>query len=95
MKETFTPFLLSPSGKDYLWGGNKLKKEFNKTLNLDPLSETWECSTHKDGPSYVSSGKYKGLTLEEILKIHPEYLGEKNYNNQGQIRKRTRRRTAW
>ncbi len=85
MKETFTPFLLSPSGKDYLWGGNKLKKEFNKTLNLDPLSETWECSTHKDGPSYVSSGKYKGLTLEEILKIHPEYLGEKNYNNQGQI----------
>lgn len=85
MNEKPLPFLLSPSGKDYLWGGNKLKKEFNKNINMSPLSETWECSTHKDGPSYVSSGNYKGLTLEEVLKIHPKYLGKKNYNKEGQI----------
>ena len=45
------PLLLRPSGKDYLWGGRRLKDEFEKKLDLEPLAETWECSTHPDGPS--------------------------------------------
>lgn len=69
------PFLLKPSGKDYLWGGNRLNEDFNKNINLEPLAETWECSTHPDGPSYIASGKEKGKTLIEVLKEHPEYLG--------------------
>ena len=69
------PFLLKPAGKDYLWGGNRLNELFNKNINLEPLAETWECSTHSDGPSYVASGKYTGKTLIEVLKKHPEYLG--------------------
>ena len=50
------PFLLAPAGKDYLWGGNRLKTDFAKALPLAPLAETWECSTHPDGPSMVASG---------------------------------------
>lgn len=69
------PFLLKPSGKDYLWGGNRLKQDFNKKINLEPLAETWECSTHPDGPSYVLSEKYKNRSLIDVLKKHPEYLG--------------------
>ena len=69
------PFLLRPSGKDYLWGGSRLKTEFNKEIDLEPLAETWECSTHKDGPSYVVNGEHKGKTLAEVLKMHPEYVG--------------------
>ena len=69
------PFLLKPSGKDYLWGGNRLNEDFNKNIELTPLAETWECSTHKDGPSYVVTGKHKGKTLTEVLKENPEYLG--------------------
>lgn len=69
------PFLLKPSGKDYLWGGNRLNDDFNKDIDLEPLAETWECSTHPDGPSYVASGKYKGKSLINVLKKHPEYLG--------------------
>lgn len=69
------PFLLKPTGKDYLWGGNRLNEDYNKNINLSPLAETWECSTHPDGPSYVASGKYKGKTLIEVLKENPEYLG--------------------
>lgn len=79
------PILLYPSGKDYLWGGQKLKKLYNKDIPLTPLSETWECSTHKDGPSCVKSGPYKGLTLKELLRIHPEYLGTDNFNTEGEI----------
>ncbi|HIT64030.1 MAG TPA: class I mannose-6-phosphate isomerase [Candidatus Ventrimonas merdavium] len=69
------PFLLSPAGKDYLWGGNRLRTEFNKEIPLEPLAETWECSTHPDGPSMVASGIHQGMTLRELLQQHPEYMG--------------------
>lgn len=69
------PFLLKPSGKDYLWGGSRLNDDFSKEIDLMPLAETWECSTHPDGPSTVASGVFIGQTLAEVLKSHPEYLG--------------------
>lgn len=69
------PFLLKPSGKDYLWGGNRLNDDFNKNIDLSPLAETWECSTHPDGPSYVVTGKHTGKSLIEVLKENPKYLG--------------------
>ena len=69
------PFLLRPAGKDYLWGGNRLRDDFSKDMEESPLAETWECSTHPDGPSIVASGKFEGMTLREVLKSHPEFLG--------------------
>lgn len=69
------PFFLSPVGKDYLWGGNRLKSEYSKELPEEPLAESWECSTHPDGLSVVADGEYVGKTLREILIQHPEYLG--------------------
>ena len=68
-------FKLSPAAKDYLWGGTRLKTEFGKNIDIEPLAETWECSTHPDGPSIVASGEYKGKTLTEVLSEHPEFLG--------------------
>ena len=56
MQNKNKPFLLRPSGKDYLWGGSRLNDEFEKNIDLQPLAETWECSTHPDGPSYVVGG---------------------------------------
>lgn len=70
-----SPFLLKPAGKDYLWGGSRLNDDFSKGIDMEPLAETWECSTHPDGPSIVASGIYTGKTLTEVLKEHPEYLG--------------------
>lgn len=69
------PFLLKPAGKDYLWGGQRLNDDYSKWINLDPLAETWECSTHPDGPSVVNSGEFKGQELRNVLKAHPEFLG--------------------
>lgn len=34
---------LSPVGKDYLWGGTRLRDEYGKKIDLTPLAETWEC----------------------------------------------------
>ena len=73
---------LIPTGKDYLWGGTRLREEYGKKIDLTPLAETWECSVHPDGPSYVANGTYKGKTLTEVLKGHPEYLGTKVENGE-------------
>lgn len=40
---------LIPTGKDYLWGGTRLREEYGKKIDLTPLAETWECSVHPDG----------------------------------------------
>lgn len=69
------PFLMKPSGKEYLWGGSRLNDEFSKNIDMNPLAETWECSTHPDGPSYVSEGEFDGKTLAQVLKENPQFLG--------------------
>lgn len=69
------PIFLRPTGKDYLWGGTRLNDEFVKDIPMEPLAETWECSTHPDGPSYALGGEFDGQSLSEILKARPDYLG--------------------
>ena len=61
------PVKLTPAFKDYLWGGVRLKTEFNKSCDLDRVAESWELSAHKDGQSVVADGEYKGLSLSAYL----------------------------
>ena len=73
----FNPVKLSPTFKDYIWGGERLKKEFNKNSDMVPLAESWELSAHKDGQSVVACGEHAGLSLAEYIeKIGAEALGE-------------------
>lgn len=81
---SYSPFLLRPVGKDYLWGGSRLRDEFSKELDVSPLAETWECSTHPDGTSIVVSGAMKGQLLSDVLKAHPDYLGT-NPKTEGEL----------
>lgn len=69
------PFLLHPAAKNYLWGGTRLKDDFAKEAVSDVVAETWECSTHPDGVSIAASGEWIGMPLNEILRAHPDYLG--------------------
>ena len=66
------PFLLKPAAKDYLWGGSRLNDDFNLGENIDPFAEAWVCSCHPDGESVAVN---IGLTLSEVLKAHPGWLG--------------------
>ena len=52
--------------KDYLWGGQTLKK-FGKTGG-DIIAESWDLSLNKDGESIVDSGKDKGKKLSKVFK---------------------------
>ncbi len=72
----FTPVKLTPAFKDYLWGGHRLKSEFNKKCDLDRVAESWELSAHRDGQSKISGGIHDGLTLTEYLDaVGKEALG--------------------
>ena len=75
MRDGNRPFLLSPAAKDYIWGGTRLREEYNKHIDVTPLAETWECSTHPDGPSRVASGVFAGEKLVDVLRAHPEFIG--------------------
>ena len=44
---------LTPSCKDYLWGGSRLRTDFGVQSDLNPLAEAWVLSCHPDGPSYT------------------------------------------
>ena len=79
------PLFLTPAGKDYLWGGSRLNDEFSKDIPLSPLAETWECSTHPDGESCVASGAFAGQTLRQVLRAHPDWLGERCANSGGEL----------
>ncbi|MDE6701698.1 MAG: class I mannose-6-phosphate isomerase, partial [Acetatifactor sp.] len=79
------PFLLKPAGKDYLWGGTRLNDDFSKGIDMSPLAETWECSTHPDGLSVVASGEYEGRTLREVLMENPAYMCEKHAAKKGEL----------
>lgn len=67
--KNLSPVKLSPAFKDYLWGGEKLKTDYNKVSSLTPLAESWELSAHPDGESFVSGGEYDGLTMTELIKV--------------------------
>ena len=62
---------LYPECKDYLWGGEKLKRNYGKKTDKTPCAESWELSFHKDGLTRLFSGK----TLAES--VGEKELGEK------------------
>lgn len=64
-------FKISPVYKDYLWGGDNLKKFYNKKTDAEIVSESWELSTHPDGIC-----KVEDELLSDVLAKHPEYLGK-------------------
>ena len=69
---------LSSIGKDYLWGGTRLIKEYGKNFNLDKLAETWELSCHPDGLCTIAEGEFAGKTLREYLNaVGNKVLGTK------------------
>lgn len=58
---------LKPACKSYIWGGDRLKTEYNKVYEGDILAETWELSCHPDGDSLIENGSFKGRTLREYI----------------------------
>ncbi len=64
------PLFLKSVTKDYIWGGQKLKKLFGKKSSGDNIAESWELSCHNDGCSIVAGGKNGNVSLTSYIKAH-------------------------
>lgn len=60
------PIFLKEVYKDYLWGGQRLKKEFNKESTFENIAESWEVAANKNGDNIVLNGMYKDLSLKQL-----------------------------
>lgn len=74
--DRFDPVKLAPTFKDYIWGGERLRNEFNKKCDLERVAESWELSAHKDGESRVVTDGIEKSFSEYISLIGNEALGE-------------------
>lgn len=64
------PIFLKPIYKDYIWGGTRLKKEYNKIdTDKECVAETWEISTNKNGKSLIKNrDEYNYENLDDLFK---------------------------
>jgi mannose-6-phosphate isomerase len=85
MSNLLYPLKFQPILKEKIWGGEKLKTQFNKASNSKQLGESWEVSTVPNDVSIVSNGRLKGESLESLLTIYTRFLvGDKNYERFGE-----------
>ncbi len=78
------PLKFKPILKEKIWGGNKLRFQFNKKSILKNIGESWEISDVEGSISIVSNGNLKNTSLSELLSIYKsDLLGKNNYVNFG------------
>lgn len=56
-----------------VWGGYDFKK-FRKNAPDGKIGESWDIACHPNGTSIVKNGKYKGLSLENLIKREGDKL---------------------
>lgn len=59
---------LKPALKETIWGGNRIRNDFNMETDLNNIAEAWVLSCHEDGECTVIGGEFDGKTLSDVLK---------------------------
>ncbi|WP_286229965.1 mannose-6-phosphate isomerase, class I [Neobacillus mesonae] len=77
------PIFLQPVFQERIWGGQKLKQEFNYEIPNDKTGEAWVISAHPHGPSVITNGPLAGKTLADAWNEHKE-LFNKASGDQGE-----------
>ena len=84
MSTQFYPLAFDPILKERIWGGEKLKTQFNKPIVSKITGESWELSTVEGDVSVVSKGDFAGKPLTSLIESFPnEILGTSVYNRFG------------
>lgn len=68
------PLLFVPVYKDYIWGGERIARLFQRQGISGKIAESWEISCHKDGMSVIENGPLKGTSLETLFETEREAL---------------------
>jgi mannose-6-phosphate isomerase len=70
------PIRFEPIYQTYVWGGDRIARQFNRKTDLPKIAESWEVSDRPDGMSVVMNGPLKGKTLHElVLEMGEDLLG--------------------
>lgn len=70
---------MEPVFKDYIWGGNKLKKELKKVSSYEKIAESWEISANEKGDCKIINKEFNNKTLSELfsdINIREEIFGK-------------------
>ena len=77
-------YKFEPLLKQTLWGGDKIIPFKHLNTHQECVGESWEISGVKDNETVVANGKYKGLTLNELVQTEKDRLvGKENYQRFG------------
>ncbi len=68
------PLRFIPVYKDYIWGGEKIVKTYERNQPPGIYAESWEVSPRLEGMSVVSHGRLAGQSLDELVNIYGTIL---------------------
>ena len=72
------PLRFKPVYRDYIWGGNKIIRMYNRQEPPGTYAESWEVSDRTDGMSVVCNGPLAGLNLHDVVQaFQADLLGAK------------------
>ena len=73
------PIFLQPYFREKIWGGKKLKEDFNFDIPSEHTGEAWIISGHPNGQSIISyPQEMKGQKLGDLYKERPDLFGYEN-----------------
>ncbi len=84
--DSLYPLKFEPIYKDYIWGGEKLRKKLNKKIpaSITKCAESWEISSIQDNISIISNGFLAGNNLQEVIEIYMgDIVGDKVFDKFG------------
>lgn len=71
------PFLFRPVYKDYLWGGDRILRQYHRQAPPGIYAESWEVSDRAEGMSVVANGPLAGVSLADLVRERcQELLGK-------------------
>lgn len=71
------PIFLKPVFQERIWGGEKLKQEYNYDIPSKHTGEAWVISAHPNGPNVIENGFLAGKTLAEAWNNYGELFNKK------------------
>lgn len=67
---------LEPVFTHNIWGGTKLREEYNYNIEGDDIGECWGVAAHDNGNCKIQNGSNAGKTLAELWKDSHELFGD-------------------
>lgn len=74
------PLMLNAVLQDKMWGGTRLREQFDFELPSEHTGEAWVASGHDHGLTVVNNGRFKGQTLAQLWQSEPALFENKDVN---------------